>query len=135
VKPLGPAVAGLVLLVSCSGSTSHATMPTRVGPAAPASRSLVVRADWTHRAAGFRLRVQPTSVGRLSTAEHPDATLAQSITAAGPVPLHLTPDVRRSLTDQLRCHAAFAPRKPEWNLETWRPAVGYLKTVLHECNP
>lgn len=41
--------------------------------------------------------------------------------------------------DQFRCHWEFArvvaPDKPSWNLEPWRPAVGYARTVAARCNP
>jgi Protein of unknown function (DUF2599) len=43
--------------------------------------------------------------------------------------------MRHSLRNQLRCHAVFVPDKPTWDLESWRPDVGYAKTVLAECNP
>lgn len=39
------------------------------------------------------------------------------------------------LKDQYKCHVYNAPNKSKWNLDTWRPDVGYLKTVLHACNP
>jgi hypothetical protein len=61
--------------------------------------------------------------------------LEQSLHLARPSPLAITMNVRESLTDQLECHIAFAPNKAMWNLETWRPNVGYAATVLHECNP
>ena len=54
---------------------------------------------------------------------------------ARPTPLRLTAAVTDSLRNQLRCHAAFAPHKPVWHLETWRPDVSYTATVLHACNP
>lgn len=28
-----------------------------------------------------------------------------------------------------------APRKATWNLDEWRPSVGYLQTVAQSCNP
>jgi hypothetical protein len=37
--------------------------------------------------------------------------------------------------DQLVCHAANAPYKTPWNLDSWRPNVGYNLTVLAGCNP
>jgi len=35
---------------------------------------------------------------------------------------------------QLICHLAIARDKPEWNLEPWRPDVGYAKTLAAGCN-
>ncbi|PQZ48523.1 hypothetical protein CQ040_20190 [Microbacterium sp. MYb54] len=37
--------------------------------------------------------------------------------------------------DQLVCHVANAPTKTPWNLDSWRPNVGYNLTVLALCNP
>lgn len=37
--------------------------------------------------------------------------------------------------DQYWCHTTFARSKDNWNLEPWRPDVGYLATVLAQCNP
>lgn len=39
------------------------------------------------------------------------------------------------LRDQYYCHANFASGKAEWNIEAWRPNVGYTSTILAECNP
>ncbi len=43
------------------------------------------------------------------------------------------------MRDQLICHqqivALRAPNKPSWNLDEWRPDVGYLQTVNASCNP
>lgn len=37
--------------------------------------------------------------------------------------------------EQYLCHVNFAANKSEWNLEPWRPAVGYAKTIAASCNP
>jgi Protein of unknown function (DUF2599) len=38
--------------------------------------------------------------------------------------------------DQLLCHAFnVGPLKSPWNLDSWRPDVGYPATVLALCNP
>lgn len=37
--------------------------------------------------------------------------------------------------DQLVCHVVNAWNKKPWNLESWRPDVGYTETVLKRCNP
>lgn len=41
----------------------------------------------------------------------------------------------QNMHDQLSCHIANAGWKEPWNLESWRPDVGYNQTVLHACNP
>lgn len=37
--------------------------------------------------------------------------------------------------DQLICHVDYAPFKTPWNLDSWRPNVGYDATVAAGCNP
>jgi hypothetical protein len=39
------------------------------------------------------------------------------------------------LRHQLICHLAIARDKPEWNIEPWRPDVGYARTLAAGCNP
>ncbi len=43
------------------------------------------------------------------------------------------------MRDQLICHqqvvAIRDPGKPTWNIDEWRPDVGYLQTVNASCNP
>jgi hypothetical protein len=39
------------------------------------------------------------------------------------------------MEDQLICHVQFASAKPVFHLEPWRPAVGYLRTLVAGCNP
>ena len=41
----------------------------------------------------------------------------------------------QNMHDQLSCHVSNAGFKDPWNLESWRPDVGYNKTVLARCNP
>jgi hypothetical protein len=95
---------------------------------------MIAIASWSHSAQGYRLHVRPTLFGRTVADQHSFRALTQALRLARP-PLHLTAAVTDSLRNQLRCHAAFAPHKPAWNLEAWRPDVGYGSTVLHACNP
>jgi len=119
--------ATLVLLATLFGCGDHSTH--RPQP------NLIEAASWSHPDAGYRLHVRPTLAGRLSTATRTGTALTESLRESGPAPLVLSPAQRNSLVNQLRWHAAFAPHKPVWNLETWRPDVGYGRTVLHLCNP
>lgn len=41
----------------------------------------------------------------------------------------------QGMKDQYKCHAFNAQSKSRWNLDTWRPNVGYTQTVLKLCNP
>lgn len=51
-----------------------------------------------------------------------------------PYPPYWT-DNLSGMGDQYWCHTTFARSKDNWNLEPWRPDVGYLATVLAQCNP
>jgi hypothetical protein len=97
--------------------------------------ALISRAYWVHETEGWRIRVMPSIYGRNYAPDAPAQALAEAITLAAPTPLRLTRSVHRSLLNQLRCHADFAPRKPLWDLEAWRPDVGYFTTVEALCNP
>lgn len=118
-----------------AGATPGAAGSARTATARPAPASLVRSARWTRTPQGYRLHVRPSRVGRQVAATHVARALAQSLRAGRPTPLSLSREVRGSLSNQLKCHAVFAPRKPLWNLEAWRPDVGYADTVLHACNP
>jgi len=43
------------------------------------------------------------------------------------------------MRDQCICHVQIvsvrSSRKPTWNLDEWRPNVGYAQTVNSACNP
>jgi hypothetical protein len=96
---------------------------------------LIAHAHWTHPGQGYRLIVRPNHYGRQHAASSPSLALSQAVRAARPTPLRLTKSIHESLLNQLRCHAEFVPNKPTWDLESWRPNVGYTKTVEAECNP
>jgi len=99
------------------------------------SRHLIAAAHWVHTPQGFRLIVRPSSHGREDANHEVGPALAQALKLGRPMPLTLTPAARQSLDNQLRCHADFAPDKPFWDLESWRPNVGFSATVLALCNP
>ncbi|MEU4344648.1 DUF2599 domain-containing protein [Nocardia sp. NPDC023852] len=135
---------------SARGSTTTppaTTTPTRNAPASEASASLgavptvdpyaglplIDHVTWTEAIDGPRLLVFPTSAGRQTTFPGSDErawqeVIAQSSDADAP-----------GMRDQLICHWDWArlvqPNKPSWNLEPWRPAVGYSATVDARCNP
>jgi len=45
----------------------------------------------------------------------------------------------QGMRDQYICHVQIvsvrSSRKPTWNLDEWRPNVGYAQTVNSACNP
>lgn len=115
-----------VLALALSACGSHRDVPTP---------SLVAHASWTHDREGYRLHVTPSLAGRNRGAGYAGLALRQALQSAGVAPLPVTASIRDSLLNQLHCHAVFARRKPRWNLEAWRPDVGYLRTVAALCNP
>jgi hypothetical protein len=119
--------------------TTTAAMPSSTPPAAVptvdpyADLALIDHVEWTEGIDGARLLVFPTQAGRHTTFPGSDErawqeVLAQSADADSP-----------GMRDQFICHWEWArmvaPNKPSWNLEPWRPAVGYQATVQASCNP
>ena len=41
----------------------------------------------------------------------------------------------QGMLEQYQCHVNFAANKNPWNLEPWRPSVGYANTITAACNP
>ncbi|MEV6257628.1 DUF2599 domain-containing protein [Nocardia sp. NPDC051929] len=98
-----------------------------------AGQPLIDHVAWTEAIDGPRLLVFPTQAGRRTTFPGSDErawqeVVAESADADAP-----------GMRDQFVCHWAWArlvqPDKPSWNLEPWRPAVGYQATVEARCNP
>lgn len=142
---------GLLLASGCSASDNSAPVVVKSAPtatpatsAAPspvatattdpyADAALIDHVQWTDDPDGRRLHVYPTPAGRADqfpTAEN---------RAWGEV-LAAAPDADSpGMFDQFLCHWQYArvvaPNKPSWNLEPWRPAVGYQATVAAACNP
>lgn len=44
-------------------------------------------------------------------------------------------DNSEGMRQQYLCHVDFAKYENNWNLEPWRPNVGYNATVAAGCNP
>ncbi|WP_280399112.1 DUF2599 domain-containing protein [Nocardia carnea] len=98
-----------------------------------AGRPLIDRVEWTSNIDGSRLMVHPTRAGRDTTFPGAEIRAWQEVRALDPAAD--TP----GMWDQFRCHwewaRLIAPEKPTWNLEPWRPPVGYDATVDAACNP
>lgn len=136
--PPEPAAAGSTTVVPAI------TPPPRV-PATGVARSstpvvdpyagmpLIDRLEWTSTIDGRRLMVHPTRAGRDTT--FPGAAVRAWKELNTLDPAADTP----GMWDQFRCHWEWArlvaPDKPTWNLEPWRPPVGYDATIGAACNP
>ncbi|MBH0779185.1 DUF2599 domain-containing protein [Nocardia sp. NEAU-351] len=115
---------------SASALTTPAGLPT-VDPYA--GLPLIERVEWTSNVDGPRLLVFPTTAGRRTTTQGSDERAWQEVLA-------LSADAESpGMRDQFVCHWEWArlvqPNKPSWNLEPWRPDVGYQAVVAASCNP
>ncbi len=145
---------GVLLVVTACGTsrrtTPAASSPTTTAPTATTSSAsvsssvaastsaglpaaaLIDHVLWTKNSQGAQLQVFPTAAGRAAPADDSDRAWAEVLAdapTAGTAGMH----------DQFQCHWTFArliaPTKPSWDLEPWRPAVGYAATVAASCNP
>lgn len=85
-------------------------------------------ATWGEREGGRSLAVDPTPWARQSGIVG-EATAWAQLVAAEPEAASTT------MRDQFDCHALGATDKTTWNLEPWRPDVGFLATAAARCNP
>lgn len=85
-------------------------------------------ATWGDREGGRSLAVDPTPWARQSGIVG-EATAWAQLVASEPEAASTT------MRDQFDCHALGATDKKTWNLEPWRPDVGFLATAAARCNP
>lgn len=103
----------------------------------PTGPPYVDHVEWAKWGDLSSLRVYPTPSARASSGHagtEPMAALAWSEVLA------LSPDAAiPGMQEQFLCHWNFAefvePGKVSWNLEPWRPEVGYEEMVASRCNP
>ncbi len=78
---------------------------------------------------GTVYHVRPTRAGRLADRAELDLAWTQAVSRG-------VPD-RAGLRQQFLCHplSVVARAKPTWDLESWRPVVGGMRTMLQACNP
>ncbi|WP_238845141.1 DUF2599 domain-containing protein [Nocardia terpenica] len=130
--------AGPAIAARPAATTTRTSIPSAASIAAPmvdpyADSPLIDRTEWTDDPDGHRLRVYPSAAGRADT-------FAPALDRAWGEVLASAPDADTpGMYDQFKCHWQWArvmmPNKPSWNLEPWRPAVGYEATVQAMCNP
>ncbi|WP_067537363.1 DUF2599 domain-containing protein [Nocardia crassostreae] len=120
-----------------SGSGADPIVPPTGAPVPTADpyadQALIDRTEWTDTVDGPRLLIYPTEAGRLDTFPTAGERAWQQVLTADPD--SDTPGMR----DQFICHwdwaRVVASNKTSWNIEPWRPAVGYQQTVDALCNP
>ena len=78
---------------------------------------------------GIAYHVRPTRAGRLAIGEDLDLAWVEAVNKG-------VPD-KSGLRQQFMCHplSIVARAKSSWDLETWRPSVGLVRTMLNGCNP
>ncbi|WP_040835297.1 DUF2599 domain-containing protein [Nocardia brevicatena] len=114
--------------------------PTAPGPIATtptvdpfADVPLIDHVEWVQAVDGPRLLVHPSPAGRRTTFPGSDERAWREVLTAAPNAN------TAGMRDQFICHWVWArlvtPDKPTWNLEPWRPNVGYDATVEAACNP
>ncbi|WP_067820892.1 DUF2599 domain-containing protein [Nocardia inohanensis] len=120
-----------------SASTAHPIASPSTSPTPMvdvyAGVALIDHTEWTEAVDGSRLLVYPTQAGRADVYPTAGERAWQEVLSQSPEAD--TPGMR----DQFICHWEWArvvqPNKTSWNLEPWRPAVGYQATVNALCNP
>ncbi|MDA4110055.1 hypothetical protein MHOL44478_22755 [Mycobacterium holsaticum DSM 44478] len=127
----------LTLAVAAGGVLGAVAFAPAVSaaPAAPAP-PYVEDVEWAKWGDLSSLRVYPTDAGReaatLGSPVGPDEAWAEV--------LALSPDADLpGMRSQFECHWYYAelaePGKSSWNLEPWRPEVGFDAMVAAGCNP
>lgn len=95
---------------------------------------------WTKKSGGYSLSVKP-SKSLITSMNAKKGCMIASVTNTSWNTLYNQHKNSKywkntqGMKDQYKCHAFNAQNKSVWNLDTWRPNVGYTKTVLTLCNP
>ena len=129
----GPQAPPTVETVQQAPATSPTVAAAPASAAPYAGPPLVDHVTWSSDRRGRMLRVYPSDAGRTTSGDPARTGAWLEVVRAAP-----TADTA-SMRDQFYCHWDFArivePGKASWNLEEWRPDVGYAATVQAECNP
>lgn len=110
-------------------ATSTAITTTAPAPSIAPASTLVASVRWVTIDGRPSLEVVPTPALRGTPSRAAGEAAWADVVRAEP-----TADTA-GMEDQLICHVQFASAKPVFHLEPWRPAVGYLRTLVAGCNP
>ncbi len=122
------------------------TSPPPTPPAPQAVQSAPVRqncpqyiqsGEWVYRAAEYdlpewTLSLEPTPCGRYIDQTETAFMFYEIAKKFSGSPYWTN---TRGMINQLTCHLVIAREKDKWNLEPFRPYVGYAATVAAGCNP
>ncbi len=96
---------------------------------------LIDHATWVyHSGYGWTLQVSPTTWGRLNGGAYGIGAFAWDELYTKYRNRGLCCNLN-GMRDQLICHWQFAFWRNTYNLDEWRPDVGYVQTVNSSCNP
>ncbi|WP_147739851.1 DUF2599 domain-containing protein [uncultured Corynebacterium sp.] len=119
------------LAVAATAITMSVTL---AAPAYAATTNYFPRIDITHTPQGDRVHVYhhggDTYPGMMASSNRLHERMWNEYKQKTPPHLHTN-----SMKNQLSCHIANIGAKDPWNLESWRPDVGYAATVRALCNP
>jgi hypothetical protein len=87
---------------------------------------------WIRRGSEESLSIIPTSCARAWGGDNLSGGFLEVHTKSG---RRWSGSRYNSMFNQYRCHVDIAPLKDRWNLEEFRPNVGYIRTLAALCNP
>jgi Protein of unknown function (DUF2599) len=96
-----------------------------------ACSSYIQSGKWVYRFNEWTLELVPTACGRAILADETGLMFYEIARKFSGSP-YWTND--RGMINQLVCHLVIARNKEEWNLDPWRPYVGYHNTEAAGCN-
>lgn len=111
--------------VTAEPSPTATAIPPSIAPAS----TLVASVRWVTLDGRPSLEVVPTPALRGTPSRAAGEAAWAEVLRAEPTA------ATAGMEDQLICHVQFASAKPVFHLEPWRPAVGYLRTLVAGCNP
>lgn len=102
-------------------------------------KKYIKSATWIEKKAGFTLEVTPTAWARKQHSHGAGEDGWDELYAKYKNQGRGIRKNRQGLRDQYICHQEWVTiweqDKPTWNLDEWRPHVGYPRTVAMACNP
>lgn len=123
-------IRGNMLIQVVEHLSVDATYPVVADPYG--GHTLIGKSKWRYRSGGWKLSVVPTRWGRASGGNYAAANEAW----AELVNSDMIFENYYGMRDQYICHHIYAWwRLGTYNLEEWRPNVGYKATVSAYCNP
>jgi len=139
---LGMVAASGVLVAAACPMTLHALAPPH-GVHPEKCSSYIQSGSWVYEYNEWSLQLVPTSCGRHIAEDETPAMFYEIVKKFGDPEVFGKPaDASRDrwrnvrgMIDQLTCHLTISRNKPTWNLEPYRPWVGYEATVKADCNP